>query len=238
MSELFPNAPLALAVLEARFAGEMAIEMARPAIQRELKSELPILLVPKAVVGLAPALQPYAFQAIDKSETFEIAINRVNYTATVYRGYADFKNKALHFVEIFMRHVPQVTSLNRVGLRYINHIPMLRTSPDAPMQLNDYVNIGLTLPASIPDTNLTGVDTVFSVDMGSGTLKVVLKNEVSKVPRESEILILDFDFYQQQKDLVIDRMAQYLDTAHTHTKQVFIDLISDKYLPVMRGENA
>jgi uncharacterized protein (TIGR04255 family) len=237
MSELFANAPLTQAILEARFAGETAIEIARPSIQQAIKAELPNLFVPRAVVAEAPALQPYVFRSADYSESFEIAINRVNYVANAYRGYADFKQRALHFLDIFKRHVPQVTNLNRVGLRYINHIPMLRESPDSPMQLGDYVNIGLTLPLSIPESKLSEMNSVFSVALEGGILKVVLKNELPKTTAEGERLILDFDFVQHE-NLVIDRLADYVDTAHTHTKRVFMDLVSQKYFPVMRGENA
>jgi hypothetical protein len=49
------------------------------------------------------------------------------------------------------------------------------------------------------------------------------------------VLVLDFDFGQLE-NLHMRHLDEYLDRAHTHTKQVFTDLISHEYFPVMRGE--
>ena len=53
---------------------------------------------------------------------------------------------------------------------------------------------------------------------------------------DSEKLLLDFDF-GQHANLQVGQIESYLELAHRHTKQIFMDLISDKYLPVLRGEN-
>jgi uncharacterized protein (TIGR04255 family) len=235
MPDLFPNAPLARAILEARFAGETAIEQARTPIQQEIRGDLPQLFVPRFVRDMAPALQAYVFQSADGSESFEVAINRIAYVRKSYAGYADFRNRALYFFGVFQRLVPQVRALNRVGLRYVNHIPMLRESPQSAIRLDDYVNIGLSLPSSIP-SRLTELNSVFSVALDGGTLRVLLKNEAPTDTFETERLLLDFDF-GQEKNLNLDGIDGYLELAHRHTKQIFLDLISPKYLPVLRGED-
>jgi hypothetical protein len=46
---------------------------------------------------------------------------------------------------------------------------------------------------------------------------------------------LDFDFVQGP-GLSIANVPEYLDRAHAHTKAAFNDLISERYVPFMTGE--
>ena len=97
------------------------------------------------------------------------------------------------------------------------------------------MTVGLDLPASIPEANLTELNSAFTVRPASGSLKVVLRVEDGPSAAEPERLVLDFDF-SQLDDLRLDGLADYLDVAHEQTKRVFTGLISERYLPVMRGE--
>jgi len=235
MPDIYKNAPLARAIFQARFPGELAIELARPRIQAALRGSFPKLFVANAVVGVAPAIQPYLFKSPDESESIEIALNSFAYTTTRYPGYARFRETVLTHARIFSEAVPEVGKLNRVGLRYINRMPILRESKAAAIPLRAYLNVGLELPTSIPGANLTELNSAFTVQMDGGQLTVVLKIEEGAGPAEPEVLVLDFDFGQLEH-LHIRDLELYLDRAHDHTKRVFTDLIAQDYFPVMRGE--
>lgn len=235
MSEQFPHAPLVRAIFEVRFPGETAVDLAKPRLQRELRASLPHLLVPKVKLDVAVALQPFIFSTEDQSEAFQVALNSFAYSTGKYPGYVLFKERVLGLARVFSETVPEVQKLNRVGLRYINHMPILRESKAAAIPLQDYLTVGLNLPPSIPGANLTELNSAFTVRLGPGSLKVMLKVEAGPSAAEPERLVLDFDF-SQLDDLRLSALADYLDAAHEQTKRVFTDLISDKYLPVMRGE--
>ena len=235
MADTYPNAPLARTIFQARFPGETAVDLALPRIQAGLRRTLPKLFVPAAVVGVPPATQPLLFKSPDESESVEIALNSFAYTTNRYPGYAKFREDVLANARIFSEAVPEVEKLNRVGLRYINRIPILRSSKTASIPLKDYLNVGLELPDSIPGANLTELNSAFTVQMDGGQLKVVLQIEAGSSPAEPEVLVLDFDF-GQLGDLHIAQLDVYLDRAHEHTKRVFTDLIAPEYFPVMRGE--
>jgi uncharacterized protein (TIGR04255 family) len=234
MPEVFKNAPLRSTIFQLRFAGETAIETARPRIQEAVRAELPKLYVPKVIPDVPLALQPYVFRSADETEAMEIALNTMSYTTTHYEGYANFKARALHFVGHFREAVPQVEELNRVGLRYVNHIRFLRETKQSAIPLNDFLNVHLGLPTGIP-ASLTEINTVFGVDMGEGKLRVAIRHERDDDSLRDERLVLDFDF-AQGPGLEIDKIEEYLERAHAHTKQIFVDLISERYLPVIRGE--
>ena len=233
MSEQYPHAPLVQAICEVRFHGETAIESARPRIQKELRDSLPLLFVPKAKPDVAVALQPYVFMATDQTEQFHCALNSFAYITKRYSGYAKYRERLLGLARQFSEIVPEVQELTRVGLRYINHIPILRESKEAAIPLEDYLTVGLKLPPSIGAT-LTQLESTFTVRLAAGTLKVMLRVEEGASAVGPERLVLDFDFAQLD-DLQMTRLPEYLDVAHEQTKRVFTDLVSDRYLPVMRG---
>ena len=232
MSEVFPSAPLHEAVFQLRFAGELAIEVARAKIQAALRSELPKLYVPRAIAGQAQALQPLEFRSDDEKEMIGLALNSFSYHSRKYEGFAKFQERFRNFWAIFSEHV-HVHRLNRAGLRYINHIPILRPSETAPIPLEDYLNVGLRLPPNITG-DLTNLDLVFVSRLDEGVLRIAIAHKKVESP-PSERLLLDFDFAQQDH-LTVEAVDDYLDRAHQHTKRIFLELVSDKYLAVMRSQ--
>jgi uncharacterized protein (TIGR04255 family) len=232
MSEIFPNAPLREAVFQVRFSGELSVEVARARIQDEVRSELPKLYVPRATPGVAPALQPIALHSEDESEIVGIALNSFSYHSKRYAGFSTFHARFRRFWMVFSEHV-RLTRLTRVGLRYINHIPVLRPSEAAPIPVEDYINVKFQLPPAVGG-DLTHLNTTFEVRMEEGVLRIVIEHKKLEAPPQSEILLLDFDFGQEE-GLVVPDVERYLERAHQHTKRIFLDLISDKYLAVMRS---
>jgi uncharacterized protein (TIGR04255 family) len=233
VADLLPNAPLVLAIFQLRFAGETAVEAGRVAFQEATRDRLPKLYVPKTIVGQAPSLQGVVFRSEDESESVELAVNAFTYYSSRYDGFSSFKERVQSYLEVFNRSV-KIHRLTRAGLRYVNHIPILRASPTAAIPLDDYLNVGLRLPATL-GADLTEVNTAFTIRMAEGTLRILVKHERIAEPRDGEILVLDFDFAQED-NLNQAQVEEYLDRAHAHTKRVFSDLISAKYWPIMRGE--
>jgi uncharacterized protein (TIGR04255 family) len=231
MSEVFPNAPLREAVFQVRFTGELAVEVARAQIQTRLRADLPKLYVPQSAPGVALALQPVQLRSQDESEMIGLAINSFSYHSKTYKGYSKFEERFRRFWAVFTEYV-HPSRLTRVGLRYVNHIPILRQSETAPIPVSDYLNVAFQMPPTIAG-DLTHLNTVFVVRMEEGVLRIVMEHKKVEAP-ESEILLLDFDFAQQD-NLEVSRIDEYLERAHRHTKRIFLELISPKYLTVMRS---
>lgn len=233
MSEIFPNAPLFEAVFQLRFSGEAAVEIARARIQEEVREELPKLYVPRAVPGESLALKPWEFRSDDDSEIVGLAINSFSYHSRKYAGFARFRERFTLFHSVFGQNV-RVHRLNRIGLRYINQFPVLRQSDTATIPLKDYVNVGFDLPSSLANASLVGLNSTFSLRFDNGgSLRVLLQHKEVTEPSKTEILVLDFDF-SQDKDLDVSRVMEYLDHAHAQTKRIFLDMVSERYMVVMR----
>lgn len=232
MSETFPNAPLHEAVFQIRFAGELGVEVARARMQAEVRPELPKLYVPKASNGVALSLQAVEFRSEDETEIVGVALNTFSYHSKRYPGFASFRDRFRAFWTLFAEHVT-INRLTRVGLRYVNHIPVLRPSEHAPIRVADYLNVGVSLPPNI-NGDLTNLNMAFVVQLeGGGALRIALEHKRLEPPA-SEILVLDFDVALQDA-LEVHAVETYLDRAHEHTKRIFLDLVSEKYLAVMRS---
>ena len=46
--------------------------------------------------------------------------------------------------------------------------------------------------------------------------------------------MLDFDYFIEG-DLEPSRMSEFLEVSHRHTKEIFLSLLTDDYISVMRG---
>jgi uncharacterized protein (TIGR04255 family) len=234
MSESLPNAPLATAIFQLRFAGETAVETGRVEFQEATRDRLPKLYVPKSVPGQPLALQGYVFRSNDEAESVELAINAFTYYTTQYDRFAGFKERVLSYFAVFSRLV-RIHRLTRVGLRYVNRIPILRASPGEGIPLSDYLNVGLKLPECMGGANLTELNIAFTLRMEGGKLRTLIQHEQVLNPPGSEVLVLDFDFAQEDQ-LDVDRLEEYLDRAHAQTKQIFVNLISPRYWSIINGE--
>ncbi len=182
-------------------------------------------------------LQPVVLKAADETEAFEFAINSFGYSTTSYAGFDRFKEQLLKFAAVFASAVPEVNALNRVGLRYINKMPLLRENNEAPIPVADYLNLGLMLPESIPQVNLTELNSVFSVRLDDGVLRVAVRTEERSTPAEREVLVLDFD-YILKNNITMSNLETYVESAHRHTKRVFHDLLAPSYLAFVKGDLA
>lgn len=232
MTEIFKNSPLIQVVCEVRFPGEPAVECHRDEFYESIRTEFPKVFVPEAKHGEHLALSPYTFKNEEETELINVAINRFSLMTFKYQGFDLFRVQFLKYFKLFCQRY-RIGKLNRLGLRYINHIPILRNK-EGIIPLSDYLNFGYKLPESIPQT-LTELGTVLVLKRGEGHLRILIQHQQLEDPQRTEIVLLDFD-YNLTQDLTSDRIGAVMDISHQHTKDVFLNIISDRYLQVMRGE--
>ncbi len=232
MSELFPRAPLVATIFQLRFGGEIAVEAARPLLQDAVRGDLPKLFVPKAVPGLAPALQGYVFRADDDSEGIDVAINSFAYMTTRYPGFGRFNDRCMRFLGLFLGLVP-IHRPNRLGLRYVNQIPVLRESPKARIPIEDYLTIDFLLPTMVASRGYTELDVTVRVPTELGAMRIHVDHATEGGDRE--VLRLDFD-YSESDGIVLADVQSFLDRAHDMTKRLFMEILSPQYLELIQKE--
>lgn len=233
MPGLYKNAPLKRASFEARFPGDLTIEAKRYEFQRLIKTEFPMLYVPNAALDKSPALQHYQFRKEDESATVSLSINSFVYTTTQYPGFDNFKADIERLWGQFS-HIFEIPMFTRLGLRYINHLPIIRNDKNA-IPLSRYVTANLrSVTPALPSGSIydLGLSLVCGTQDG-GRIRLLIQNEQSK--EGVEVLLLDFDCSRQEKIEHKERQV-FIETAHQQIEALFLDLISPEYQKIMEGE--
>lgn len=230
MASLYKNAPLVNTAFEARFFGDLAIETRRDQFQQLVRADFPKLYVPNAVPGKAPALQPYQFRTEDNSATVNLAVNSFAYSTSRYPGFEAFKANLEGVWKLFSDFF-EVLTFTRLGLRYINHLPIIREEGGS-ISLSRYVTPKLNIAPGFPSGKIHDLDFTISCEMPGGRLRFLMQN--AKREDGLEVLILDLDF-ARQGPMDKDERPSFIETSHEQIETVFFDLISKEYKEIMKG---
>lgn len=231
MGELYKNAPLVEAVFEIRFPPELSIETKRDEFYNKIRMEFPEINLPLVSDQEPYALKTYLFKDSKREKGVAYSINKFSYHCYKYYGFARFKEESLKYMKMFFEHF-KIRDLDRTGLRYVNHIPIVTEGGVIPIER--YLNFGYKLPDSIPEKyNL--LHTVIFVKSGKGNLRVLIQYLKRPDPLQTEIILLDFDYFLEGK-LSVSDIETYLNESHQHTKKIFEDLTTDEYKIIMSKE--
>ncbi len=231
MGDLYKNPPLVEAVFEIRFPAELSIDAKKDEYYSKIRNEFPIISFQPPTIS-----DPYQLRAIllkdsKHEKAIQFTMNRFSFHQYNYLGFNMFKKGVLKYIRMFIEHY-NINLINRTGLRYVDHIPILKENGSIP--LKRYLNFGYKTPISIPE-NYEDLLTMLLLNMNDGKLRLLI--QYLKIPKqiETELLILDFDYFYEGKFPITDIEAK-LDESHKHTKQVFEDLITDEYKTIMNKE--
>jgi len=231
MSSLYKNPPLVEAVFEIRFPAELSIECQRDKFYEKIRKDYPQIFVP-IVMGESPALKSYKFGSLDGKKVVMCSINTFSVHTNKYEGFAKFEEECLKHIQLFIK-LYNITSLKRTGLRYINHIPIIRIEGCIPIER--YLKFGYHLPRNLESDKFEFFQTNLVVRIGDGKLRLLTQYFEVPSPPKKEFILLDFDYYYEGK-LRTDKISNYLKKSHEQTKKIFEDVISDEYKVVMDTE--
>lgn len=231
MGKVYKNAPLKAVVFEIRFPAELSIETKRAEFFNNIKNDFPNLFVPVVDPAEAIALKPYEFKSEDLRKMIGFSINRFLFHTIDYsRGFELFEEECLKHITLFLEYF-NIRNINRTGLRYVNHIPIIRRNGIIPIK--EYLNFGFELPKTIPPEPEL-FHTVLVTRVGDGKLRILVQYQ--QLDRNTEVIVLDFDYYYEGVLNAAD-FPLYLANSHKHIKeQVFMNLISDNYRKILEKE--
>lgn len=231
MSKLYKNPPLVESVFEIRFPPELAIECRKDEYYDKIRSEFPEINLPLPDSPEPYPMRNYLFRDSKKEKGIQFSINKCSFHRYKYLGFSQFKEETLRYLGLFAEKF-RIQTLYRTGLRYVNHIPILRE--DGVIPLGKFLNFGYKTPKSIPEA-YDFLHTVLFVKLGDGSLRVLIQYRKLPDEKETEIIILDFDYFFEG-NLEFSKIESYIDESHKHTKQIFEDLIKDYYKRIMDME--
>ncbi|MDH5218713.1 MAG: TIGR04255 family protein [Gammaproteobacteria bacterium] len=234
---IYPNQPLVEVVFEIRFPGDVRIECERHLFWEKIKEDYPNILVPRPNPEQAVALMPYRFRSKDQSMTVLVSLNTFAVSTTVYPGYKEFSKEVLRLYEIF-GSLYKLEKLNRVGWRYVNVIQFVRENRTIP--LSNFLTLGFKVPESIPE-EFINLNLVFESEHKGASVITRLETieSTTSVVGSKEALLLDFDYGKVPSDdeeLVFPKVPEYLDMAHSKTRQLFEEFITEDYRQYLKGD--
>lgn len=229
-SNIYKNPPLIESVFEIRFPGNLSIECKRDLFYNKIKNIFPQILIPQITNAKAPALEPYRFQDKNDSKGIMVGINKIAFYCKKYKGFEYFKEDVLKYFTIF-NGLFKITKLNRIGLRYINMIPVIREKEILPF--HHYLNIEINLH-NITSDNFKDLSIILTTPVNNGNITTRIKSATSE-DKTKEAIILDFD-YSKEMNLNFKSIEKYLNESHKHTKFFFESLITKDYKKYMDGE--
>jgi uncharacterized protein (TIGR04255 family) len=231
MSKLYKNPPLVESVFEIRFPPELAIECRKDEYYDQIRNEFPEVNLPLADSPEPCPMKNYLFRDSKREKGIQFSINKCSFHRYKYLGFNQFKGELLRYLGSFAEKF-KIQTLYRTGLRYVNHIPILREEGVIP--LGKFLNFGYNTPKSIPE-KYDFLHTVLFVKLGEGSIRILIQYKKLPDEKETEIIILDFDYFFEG-NLEFSRVETYIDESHKHTKQIFEDLITDYYKRIMDME--
>jgi len=231
MSELYKNPPLVESVFEIRFPPELAVECKKDEYYDQIRNEFPEVNLPLVDSQEPYAMRNYLFRDSKKEKGIQFSINKCSFHRYIYLGFNQFKEEALKYLRLFAERF-KIQTLNGTGLRYVNHIPILRE--DGVIPLEKFLNYGYKFPKSIPE-KYDFLHTILFVRLGEGSLRILIQSRKLSDEKETEIIILDFDYFFEG-NLEFSKIESYIDQSHKHTKTIFEDLITEHYRKIMNIE--
>ncbi|MCK4329817.1 TIGR04255 family protein [candidate division WOR-3 bacterium] len=227
MAKRYKNPPIVQAVVEIKFPAELSIECRKDEYYEKIRKDFPNILVPVIDRPDPYPLRNYKFETMDKFRMITFSINRFSYHTKRYVDFKEFSTMAIKYSKMFC-DLYKISSLKRIGLRYINHINITRQNGLIP--IDKYLNFGYKLPESIP-SNFDLFQSILLSKFDDAKLRILINSEPTQAG--GEIIVLDFDF-SYEGELVTDDYADYLNKSHGYTKCVFEDIISSEYKKFMK----
>jgi uncharacterized protein (TIGR04255 family) len=231
LDEVFPRPPLREVAFEIRFATRLRVNAELWKIQDEIVDEYPALSV-EQLLQPNGALSPInVFQNPNAARAIKISQENFVVAFTKYTRFEDFKEevikKANQFCEKF-----DVSSLSRVGLRYVNNIliPGLGKTSELLRYVRPLIDFERVSPDEVQQF-------VTEVRMRQSQHLVTLRGALL-APFEGgqRVYVLDVDCHSAGPHSSKE-IPQLLDTYHNSAQLFFLDHVTEECKTMMRGKS-
>ncbi len=226
LEEVFPANPIREVDFEIRFTPGLRVQPEMWRFQKNLGAEYPDVGLESALLPSGGTLNVTVFQNLLKARVIKVSPQNMALAFSAYVNFEDFKEEALRrsvsFCETF-----EIASLTRVGLRYVNEIPLPNQQPEL---MTAYVR-------PIVDFSRFPLDSVqqFALQVAARQDDHMVLVRTALLARPMRTYILDIDAYTETEQPTSE-ISALLDRFHDTVQRVFLDHVTDEYKQVMRGE--
>jgi len=209
LDEVFQANPIREVDFEIRFDPRLRVAPEMWRFQEDLETEYPEVGLETALLPNGATVSVTVFQNRMKARVIKVSPQNMALAFSDYSNFEDFKEEVLRrsgrFCEIF-----NISSLTRVGLRYVNEISLPTQQPES---LRTYVK-------PLVEFDRIPLDSVqqFALQI-AGPIRTY---------------VLDIDAYAETVKATA-QIGMLLDRFHDSVQRVFLNHVTDEYKQVMRG---
>lgn len=228
------------AVCELRFSASQPYSIVAGAMRERLKSKFPHLevLSTAALLGglpeefLAVPMPCHRFKTDRPNAMVQIGpkLLTINILPT-YPSFEEYRDLILLVLDAY-QSVAEPGPPTRVGLRYINHIPVSKPEET----ISDYLNLGISYPESLPHASQELSARILFPYPPTGTLSLAAAFP-SRIGQGALGALLDLDFFlAEPASMELGKFSGWLNDAHGIIYRTFIAMITKQIMRQMRGE--
>lgn len=231
LDEVFPHPPLREVAFEIRFAPRLRVNAELWKIQDEIVNEYPVLSIEQLLQSNGTISPINVFQNPNAARAIKISQENFVVAFTKYIRFEDFKEEVIRKTNQFAEKF-DVSSLSRVGLRYVNNIMLPGTGKTS--ELLRYVR------------PLVDFDRVSADDVQQFITEVRLQQSQHLVTLRGALLppfeggqrvyVLDVDCHSNGPHNSKE-IPKLLDIYHDSAQIFFLDHITEEYKTLMRGKS-
>jgi uncharacterized protein (TIGR04255 family) len=225
LNEVFPANPIREVDFEIRFTPRLRINAEMWRFQEDLVDDYPDVGLESAILPTGSTLNITVFQNQRKARLIKVSPQNMALAFSSYSNFEEFKDEIQKRTASFCGTF-DVTSLTRVGLRYVNEIP-------CPTQQSDSLT---RLVRPLMDFSRIRLDSVqqFAMQVTTSHEDHMILLRTAMLPGPIRTYVLDIDAYTEAVRPTSDVMP-LIERFHDAAQRTFLDHITDEYKEVMRG---
>ncbi|HEV7673281.1 MAG TPA: TIGR04255 family protein [Candidatus Angelobacter sp.] len=231
LNEIFPHPAVREVACEIRFAPRLRIVPDIWRVQDKVASSYPQVGEEETRVGDSKPLRTFVFANPTEQRLIKVSQENFVFVTLQYRSYEELKAEALKRIDDFCQEF-EINSLQRIGLRYVNHIELGKK--DGITALQKYVNA----PVKFDEFELKQLEqflTEFRIAIGHH--KLTIRGALLQLPTDLNRLlyVLDLDCFTLGANLpaALDKL---LDEFHYAIQLQFLKHVREEYKQLMRQE--
>lgn len=179
--------------------------------------------LPQVIQGL----ERLQLKRSDESAMVQIGSNVLIINQLKYETWDEFLKLITRIFKEYVNLLDSQFILNRIGLRYINHIPAPK---DKAFEIGDFITVVPNLSGAL-NRPLSSFYQQYGVEYTEEKSILNLQSLMAEKPNSELVIVLDLDFYSEHVGnfTKIDEVRSWLEKAHHNIELAFVSSLSQKY---------
>jgi len=225
LKEVFPANPIREVDFEIRFTPRLRIDAEMWRFQEDLVNDYPDVGREAAILPTGATLNVTVFQNPRAARVIKVSSHNMALAFSSYANFEEFKDEVQRRTSSFCG-IFDVATLTRVGLRYVNEIPLPNQNPES---ITKYVR-PLVEFDRIP---LNSVQQ-FAMQVAASHDDHMILVRTAMLAGPLRTYVLDIDAYTEVVKPTTE-ISSLMERFHDSAQRVFLDHVTEEYREVMRG---